>query len=149
MKEEDDELVTYHIKELLPLYNLEYDIIVGKNIKDCIEHGELFFKGASLQNALQDSHYTCKMTHPTYKTKYMLLLETGSEEKMINNSIKLATELSWYFMDELKIECNNENNHNQSYFIMEIFGAISNAIAIFMEKIDPSENNFDNNIGDL
>jgi hypothetical protein len=147
--EEDDEIVTYHIKEVFPLYNLEYDIIVGNTMKDCIEHGESFFKGASLKKALQYDHYTCKMTHTSLKTKYMLIMEIGSDEKMANSAIKLATELSWHFMDELNIECNNTNNQNQAYFIMEIYSAINNALALFLEKIDPTENNLNNNIGDL
>lgn len=149
MKEPDNEIVTYHSREVLPLYNLPYEVIIGKTMADCVAHGESIFPGASLKKALEYDHYVCKMTHPDLKTRYMVLIEVIDEAILASITAKLATEMSWYLMDEVKIQCDNKNNDTQGYFVMTIFNQVSNVIGTFLNKINPDYEDSDDDIGDL
>ena len=145
----EDELVSYHAREILPLYRVEYEVVVGKTMKDCIQHGQTIFPGAVLKKASEYDQYTCKMTHPELKTRYMILLEIGPKGVDLGLIAKAATELSLYMMDELEITCNKNNFKSQATIVMSIFNRTLMATDAFLEKIDPDEKNFNEDIGDL
>lgn len=130
----DEGIVTYHEVAVLPLYHLPFHIVVGSDIQDVVAHGESVFPGASLAKALDYDHYTCKMTHPDKKTRYMILMETKNEANLAAVCAKLSTELSWYLMEEVKIECNDKNHESQSHIVMAIFNLLSNAVGKFLNK---------------
>jgi len=145
----EEGIVTYHEVAVLPLYNLPFHIVVGDEMMDVIAHGESIFPGASLTKAFDYDHYTCKMTHPDKKTRYMILIETMNEINLAAVCVKVSTELSWYLMEEVKIECNETNNKSQSHIVMALFILINETVKKFLNEKESGYNNSDNDMGEL
>jgi len=145
MENNEEEIVTYHAKGNLPLYDLPFDIVVGVSMKECIAHSKQLFPGANFSRASDKSSYSCKMTHPEMDTKYMFLVDTTDEHELALRIAGEAVEMSWYFVEELDLECTASKHLSQRVIVQALFEQVTNVLGTFLNKV--REDNGD--MGDL
>lgn len=135
----DGPIVTYHAPGNLPLYDIPYEIIVGKGINDVVKHGESLFPGASLIKARDFEAYACKMQHPEKKTRYMLLVDVTNEEQLATLIAGEAVAMSWYMMEHVNLQCDTKNHDSQKHIVKAIFDQVTNVIGVFFQKVEEDD----------
>ena len=123
----------YHEKVKCPLFHASYEIVVGENMPDMLEHMSVMCSGIRLmdEGSMNVPGYTCLVKGSNIGSHfYVLLCIDGDEEwpSIDKTIVHEATHLSWFLLDSLQIDINVDNHEVQCYLMESIVTEISRVV---------------------
>ena len=107
----------------LPLFHVNYDVILGENMKEIREFVNSMCPNANLKINDTSAGYTCVLTDNERETSLYIMISFDDIVKgndLLRRVTHECTHMSWYILDALGIEINVDNHEMQAYLIEEL-----------------------------
>ena len=107
----------------LPLYRIQYNVLVGENVQDCARAVEEMFPGLSVvQDISPDTGgYAASIQHPEEGYNFFMLLSPNVNSEIPGICAHESLHLSWFICNVLGIKVSWKNHEAQAYIMQEIF----------------------------
>lgn len=107
----------------LPLFHVNYDVIVGENMKEIREFVNSMCPNAKIK--INDTYggYTCILTDNERESSLYIMIsfdDMVKDNDLLRRVTHECTHMSWYILDALGIEINVDNHEMQAYLIEEL-----------------------------
>ena len=143
----------YHESVRIPLFNGNYEVMVGNYMDEMMAHMRTMLGGISLidrdkYGSIDIPGYSCVLKGNIFPTTFYVFLclnPDGLSKKWPDISstiIHEATHLSWYVLDHLQIEVGPENHEIQCYLMQDFVKKIT-------EVVDRAKNKLGSDSGDI
>lgn len=112
----------------VPLFHVEYDVMVSNSMLEMKELLETVHPGVTIKIDESFTGYTCLISHPEHGSYLYVLINTAEYEEFPPMRRRIAHEcihLSWEIMDTLGIEVSAENNEIQAYIMEELVDKVT------------------------
>jgi hypothetical protein len=138
-----DGCFVYHESVELPMYHASYEVVVGSQMAECLDHVSYLCGGVALMKSDHSRNipgYSCVVSGKKVGKCFYVLIALDDVYNigfppLSSTIIHEATHLSWFMLDELGIKITAGNHEMQCYMMEHLVSEITRVVDSTKDKM--------------